>query len=365
MRLASSVFPTQNFAQFDPFVVTAIPGFYILTSKVNPGNQLQFINTTLPQRFVSGGLAEWEEIIINFGLCDWITSFGAADNSLPSPSQINTYLTSIFVAGPCCGGGGGMGIESILPSAGSGDSIINSVDSTSTVVYMKNLIGGSGISLAEADSTITINSETPIFQSQQPSTVAPPLYVMTSIDNPDGTASVDVGSGSITATGSTLISNIPFVQLTTAHLIFTNSGPSSETCSDKSLTTTGPDVHNVGEFDVTCTAGTYPGTITMTSVSESHNTGEFNVNTSSTGNINLTGTTGQININSGGDCAIGANSITMTTGTTNVNSSFINLNNIAGGLAIPNLGTITDPTNQYMMVWDSTNGFIQVMAIPP
>lgn len=365
MRLASNVFPTQNFAQFDPFVVTAIPGFYILTSKVNPGNQLQFINTTLPQRFVSGGLAEWEEIIINFGLCDWITSFGAADNSLPSPSQINTYLTSIFVAGPCCGGGGGMGIESILPSAGSGDSIINSVDSTSTVVYMKNLIGGSNISLAEADSTITINSETPIFQSQQPSTVAPPLYVMTSIDNPDGTATVDVGTGSITAAGSTFISTIPFVQLNTAHLIFANTGPSSETCSDKTVSSAGPETHNVGEFDVTCTLGTYPGTITMASVSETHNTGEFDVNISGGGPINLLGATGDINMTSGGNCTIGGNSITMATGTTNINSAFINLTTVAGGLAIPNLGTITDPTDQYMLVWNSTNGAISVMAIPP
>lgn len=92
--------PQQNFAQFEAFIIGAQPGIYYLQSKVNPSAQLQFNNSTLPERYIAGGLASWDGIIINFGLCDWVTSFGAPNNDLPSDSQINTYLLGIFVPGP-------------------------------------------------------------------------------------------------------------------------------------------------------------------------------------------------------------------------------------------------------------------------
>lgn len=151
--MASAIFPTPNFAQFERYVITGIPGFYVLTSLINSANVLQFENHTLPTRYIPGGQAEWDEIIINFGNCDWVLSFGAPNNNLPSPGQISAYIETLFVPLP-----GTMGVLAVLPSVAAGESLVNTADSTPSIVYLKNLVAGTGIGLSHNNSQITIDS---------------------------------------------------------------------------------------------------------------------------------------------------------------------------------------------------------------
>lgn len=186
--MASNTFPTQNFAQYEKFTIGGIPGFYTLQSQVNPANQLQFQNDTLPERFIPGGVVEWNNIIIDLGYCDWITSFGAPNNNLPTVSQINTYILSKYIPGPGMSGG----IISVLPSAGPGSSLVNTTDSTPTVVYIKNLLPGTNISFVETTKTVTIDAALDIYGSF-PETIDPDTLVISELTNPDTNASFAVG----------------------------------------------------------------------------------------------------------------------------------------------------------------------------
>lgn len=182
-----SDFPIQNFTQYEPFVITGEVEVYVFKSKSNPSSRLQFDNTTLPQRYAGSGLALWNGITINFGYCDWVTSFGAPDNTLPDDTQINTYLRSLFIAGPCCQ----MGILSVLPSAALGESLVNTTDSTSTVAYLKNLVAGTGIGLSHNNSQVTIDNTAPN------STII--NYQVPDVDSGSGNEIAEIGNGQGTA----------------------------------------------------------------------------------------------------------------------------------------------------------------------
>lgn len=154
-KVASSILPVQNFAQYEHYTIFGFPGVYVFQSINYPEQELQFDNTTLPQRFASGGQAEWNGIIVNFGLCDWVTSFGAPNNNLPSDQQIDIYLQTLFIPGP----GQSMGtLTAVLPAAGLGVSIVDTVDSTPTTAYIKNLIAGTNVTITSTNTNATINS---------------------------------------------------------------------------------------------------------------------------------------------------------------------------------------------------------------
>lgn len=201
----SDNFPVQNFTLYEAFEVLGEAGIFILQSIQNPSSRLQFDNTTLPDRYTQGGLAVWNNISINFGYCDWVGSFGAPNNNLPSDSQINAYLRTKFIAGPCCNSGS-MGIESVLPSAGPGESLVNTTDSTSTIIYLKNLIAGQDTELNSNTSTITINAlGVSIIDGAVPKTSNPDIYEISKLSNADGTATMSLlgpGNASLHTTGN-------------------------------------------------------------------------------------------------------------------------------------------------------------------
>jgi len=89
-----------KFCMFEPYVITGEAGTFVITSSLNPHSQIQIPNTNFPSQFGSGGIAHWDYIMFNLNLCDWVTSFGALNNNLPTPPVINAYLRSIYVALP-------------------------------------------------------------------------------------------------------------------------------------------------------------------------------------------------------------------------------------------------------------------------
>lgn len=96
----TAIAPQANFLLFEPYIITGFPGYYLFTSKVDSTNQYQFSNTTLPDKYTVRGIAVWNSTTVNFSICDWVTSFGAANNNLPTPTQIDTYLQSLYHAAP-------------------------------------------------------------------------------------------------------------------------------------------------------------------------------------------------------------------------------------------------------------------------
>jgi len=93
----TSYLPLKNFALYEPFVITGEPGIFVLTDKTSSRSVIQFKNLYFPEVYTPGGLSQWMDKLVNFNLCDWATSFGAPNNNLPTPTQINAYLLSIYI----------------------------------------------------------------------------------------------------------------------------------------------------------------------------------------------------------------------------------------------------------------------------
>lgn len=92
--------PQANFLIYEPFTVVGFPGYYLLQSKLESTNQYQFENYSLPDKYCGRGLSTWQGTTVNWSNCDFVTSFGAPNNNLPSPTQIDTYLISLYQPAP-------------------------------------------------------------------------------------------------------------------------------------------------------------------------------------------------------------------------------------------------------------------------
>ncbi len=97
---SDQTFSFRNFAVRHSFVVESEPGIYIIQDTEQVGNRHQFSNETYPERYSGTGFGIWDNIVINWGLCDFVTSFGAANNNLPTSTQLNTWIRALFIAGP-------------------------------------------------------------------------------------------------------------------------------------------------------------------------------------------------------------------------------------------------------------------------
>lgn len=90
-----------------PYTILADTGVWIFRpASPVAETSIVFSNCSLPDTFFGSIMGEWKGYLINWSLCDWITSFGRADSSIPTPDEILDYLTGpTRIPGPCSSGG--------------------------------------------------------------------------------------------------------------------------------------------------------------------------------------------------------------------------------------------------------------------
>lgn len=89
------------FLKTTPFIVSAIPGFFVCTNKDDPTNVVVFGSCTLPDIFASAAYGSWSGIPVNWSMCDFFSSFGVPNSPIPTPSQLFSLLQGIRIPGPC------------------------------------------------------------------------------------------------------------------------------------------------------------------------------------------------------------------------------------------------------------------------
>lgn len=154
---SDQTFSFRNFAVRHSFVVESEPGIYIIQDTEQVGNRHQFSNETYPERYSGTGFGIWDNIVINWGLCDFVTSFGALNNHLPTSTQLNTWIRTLFIAGPSQSSMSGISTIQDTVSAGS-MGLVKGVTSSGPVTEIKQLKGASSrIILTDGPEDITID----------------------------------------------------------------------------------------------------------------------------------------------------------------------------------------------------------------
>jgi len=186
-------YPSQNFTQFEQYLIKGEPGIFVIVSEEHPHLQIQFPNSVFPTQYSAGGLAYWNNYLIQFTLCDWVTSFGAPNNNLPTPDQINAYLLGIFVAGPWEMSGGG--VTSISNSV-SGTGIVETPGAGAIVLKGFTSIGNT-IAITSTASTINLEdiSNPSVINYQVPKSGAPTTSNIYEISNSSGSGNITIDAG--------------------------------------------------------------------------------------------------------------------------------------------------------------------------
>jgi hypothetical protein len=191
--------PQANFLLFEPFIVKGFPGYYLLESKVIPSNQYQYPNITLPEKYSGKGLSTWQNTTVNWSNCDFVTSFGAANNNLPTPTQIDTYLQSLYLAAPW------------QMSSSGGNPTPIAYQTSSSVIVGDNVIyeisNGAGTSYASVNGPLAIVSGS------------------TGSINTTGNLSITSG-GTLTLGGTSLNATLP--SATSSSIVYYNGGVLSQ-----------------------------------------------------------------------------------------------------------------------------------------
>lgn len=136
--MATYAIPTKRFFSQEPFVIIPAPGVWIFQNVGPVKMERAFDNCTLPSSWYPPHNAVWDSYVINWSLCDWITSFGRPDTTIPTTDEVIAYLTGpTWQAGKkCCdtSGGGGGGGDNIYTIDGVIADPVRTVDVTGKVL---------------------------------------------------------------------------------------------------------------------------------------------------------------------------------------------------------------------------------------
>ena len=132
-----SIYFLREGVSFDSFVVSSIPGYFVLTNTKNATNCIFIQNCSLPNYFAKNNVSLWDDIYINWSLCNLNSSFNIPNGQVPSPPNLCALLSGIRVSGPC--NITMSGVTDVISSGGPGTSIIDPA-STASIKVLKTLV---------------------------------------------------------------------------------------------------------------------------------------------------------------------------------------------------------------------------------